>query len=168
MLSRSHAGFTKREESEYDPFGAGHSSTSISAGLGMAVGRDIKGKKNHVVAIIGDGAITGGMAYEAMNHAGFLDKNMIVILNDNQQVGWRGITGNSWGDMQFKQQVTGCGHAHAAQTTRFSTFELGLMCDVSSLRIAGLSSHPVQQQEPGPCGCAVQRAVQAAGQQAAA
>ncbi|GFR44180.1 hypothetical protein Agub_g5355 [Astrephomene gubernaculifera] len=80
------SGFTKREESEYDPFGAGHSSTSISAALGMAVGRDMKGKKNNVIAIIGDGAITGGMAYEAMNHAGFLDKNMIVILNDNQQV----------------------------------------------------------------------------------
>ncbi|GAX80743.1 hypothetical protein CEUSTIGMA_g8178.t1 [Chlamydomonas eustigma] len=80
------SGFTKREESEYDPFGAGHSSTSISAGLGMAVARDMKGKKNHVLAVIGDGAITGGMAYEAMNHAGFLDKNMIVILNDNQQV----------------------------------------------------------------------------------
>lgn len=80
------SGFTKREESEYDPFGAGHSSTSISAGLGMAVGRDFKGKKNSVIAVIGDGAITGGMAYEAMNHAGFLDKNMIVILNDNQQV----------------------------------------------------------------------------------
>jgi deoxyxylulose-5-phosphate synthase len=80
------AGFTKRSESEYDSFGAGHSSTSISAGLGMAVGRDAKGKNNNVVAVIGDGAITGGMAYEAMNHAGFLDKNMIVILNDNQQV----------------------------------------------------------------------------------
>eukprot|EP00877_Chromochloris_zofingiensis_P012791 jgi/Chrzof1/7766/Cz02g35280.t1 len=80
------SGFTKRSESEYDPFGAGHSSTSISAGLGMAVGRDMKGKKNHVISVIGDGAITGGMAYEAMNHAGFLDKNMIIILNDNQQV----------------------------------------------------------------------------------
>lgn len=80
------AGFTKRSESEYDPFGAGHSSTSISAGLGMAVGRDMKGKKNNVIAVIGDGAITGGMAYEAMNHAGFLDSNMIIILNDNQQV----------------------------------------------------------------------------------
>lgn len=80
------SGFTKREESEYDPFGAGHSSTSISAGLGMAVGRDFKGKRNNVIAVIGDGAITGGMAYEAMNHAGFLDKNMIVVLNDNQQV----------------------------------------------------------------------------------
>lgn len=80
------AGFTKRSESEYDSFGAGHSSTSISAGVGMAVGRDAKGKANRVVSIIGDGAITGGMAYEAMNHAGFLDTNMIVILNDNQQV----------------------------------------------------------------------------------
>ncbi|DBA82123.1 TPA: 1-deoxy-D-xylulose-5-phosphate synthase, chloroplastic [Trebouxia sp. C0004] len=80
------SGFTNRSESEYDPFGAGHSSTSISAALGMAVARDFKGRKNHCVAIIGDGAITGGMAYEAMNHAGFLDKNMIVILNDNQQV----------------------------------------------------------------------------------
>ncbi len=81
------SGFTKRKESEYDPFGAGHSSTSISAGLGMAAGRDLKGKRNSVISIIGDGAITGGMAYEAMNHAGFLDKNMIIILNDNQQVG---------------------------------------------------------------------------------
>jgi len=80
------SGFTKRSESDHDAFGAGHSSTSISAGLGMAVGRDIKGKRNNVIAVIGDGAITGGMAYEAMNHAGFLDSNMIVILNDNQQV----------------------------------------------------------------------------------
>ncbi|KAG1670989.1 hypothetical protein FOA52_014379 [Chlamydomonas sp. UWO 241] len=80
------SGFTNRGESEYDPFGAGHASTSISAGLGMAVGRDLKKKRNQVVAVIGDGAITGGMAYEAMNHAGFLDTNMIVILNDNQQV----------------------------------------------------------------------------------
>ncbi|CAD7696054.1 unnamed protein product [Ostreobium quekettii] len=80
------SGFTKRSESPYDPFGAGHSSTSVSAGLGMAVGRDLKSKKNHIISVIGDGAITGGMSYEAMNHAGFLDKNMIVVLNDNQQV----------------------------------------------------------------------------------
>lgn len=80
------AGFTRRAESPFDAFGAGHSSTSVSAGLGMAVGRDARGRKNHVVSVIGDGAITGGMAYEAMNHAGFLDKNMIVVLNDNQQV----------------------------------------------------------------------------------
>jgi 1-deoxy-D-xylulose-5-phosphate synthase len=76
-------GFTKRSESAYDPFGAAHSSTSISAGLGMALARDLKGGKGHVVAVIGDGAITGGMAYEAMNHAGSLGSRLIVILNDN-------------------------------------------------------------------------------------
>lgn len=80
------AGFTKRSESEYDCFGAGHSSTSISAGLGMAVGRDLKGRNNHVIAVIGDGAMTAGQAYEAMNNAGYLDSDMIVILNDNKQV----------------------------------------------------------------------------------
>src|ERR1700684_2379371 len=64
------SGFTKRSESEYDPFGAAHSSTSISAGLGMAVARDLKGGANHVVAVIGDGSMSAGMAYEAMNNAG--------------------------------------------------------------------------------------------------
>jgi 1-deoxy-D-xylulose-5-phosphate synthase len=77
------SGFTLRTESEYDPFGAGHSSTSISAGLGMAVARDLQGGKNHVVAVIGDGAMSAGMAYEAMNNAGHLKSRMIVILNDN-------------------------------------------------------------------------------------
>ena len=77
------SGFTKRGESEYDPFGAGHSSTSISAGLGMAVGRDLSGGDNHVIAVIGDGAMSAGMAYEAMNNAGAMDKRLIVILNDN-------------------------------------------------------------------------------------
>jgi 1-deoxy-D-xylulose-5-phosphate synthase len=77
------SGFTKRGESEYDPFGAAHSSTSISAGLGMAVARDLKGAKNNVVAVIGDGAMSAGMAYEAMNNAGALDARLIVILNDN-------------------------------------------------------------------------------------
>ncbi|KAE8725895.1 putative 1-deoxy-D-xylulose-5-phosphate synthase [Hibiscus syriacus] len=80
------AGFSKRSESEYDCFGTGHSSTTISAGLGMAVGRDLKGERNHVVAVIGDGAMTAGQAYEAMNNAGYLDSDMIVILNDNKQV----------------------------------------------------------------------------------
>ncbi|KAK8488513.1 hypothetical protein V6N11_045076 [Hibiscus sabdariffa] len=80
------AGFPKREESTHDAFGAGHSSTSISAGLGMAVGRDLLGKNNHVIAVIGDGAMTAGMAYEAMNNAGYLDSNLIIILNDNKQV----------------------------------------------------------------------------------
>ncbi|KAL1803841.1 hypothetical protein DCAR_0935525 [Daucus carota subsp. sativus] len=80
------AGFTKRAESDYDCFGTGHSSTTISAGLGMAVGRDLKGANNDVIAIIGDGAMTAGQAYEAMNNAGYLDSDMIVILNDNKQV----------------------------------------------------------------------------------
>lgn len=77
------SGFTKRSESEYDPFGAAHSSTSISAGLGMAVARDLKGGRNNVIAVIGDGAMSAGMAYEAMNNAGALDARLIVILNDN-------------------------------------------------------------------------------------
>ncbi|CAN1228839.1 Probable 1-deoxy-D-xylulose-5-phosphate synthase 2, chloroplastic [Linum grandiflorum] len=80
------AGFPKRDESEHDAFGVGHSSTSISAGLGMAVGRDLLGKDNHVIAVIGDGAMTAGQAYEAMNNAGYLDSNLIIILNDNKQV----------------------------------------------------------------------------------
>jgi 1-deoxy-D-xylulose-5-phosphate synthase len=77
------SGFTKRTESEYDPFGAAHSSTSISAGLGMAVARDLNGGSNNVIAVIGDGAMSAGMAYEAMNNAGARDERLIVILNDN-------------------------------------------------------------------------------------
>ncbi len=77
------AGFNKRSESEYDTFGVGHSSTSISAGLGMAVARDLSGGTNNVVAVIGDGSMSAGMAYEAMNNAGARDERLIVILNDN-------------------------------------------------------------------------------------
>ena len=77
------SGFTKRSESEYDPFGAAHSSTSISAGLGMAVARDLKGDDRNVICVIGDGAMSAGMAYEAMNNAGSLHSRLIVILNDN-------------------------------------------------------------------------------------
>ncbi|MDB5651354.1 MAG: 1-deoxy-D-xylulose-5-phosphate synthase [Hyphomicrobiales bacterium] len=77
------SGFTKRTESEYDPFGAAHSSTSISAGLGMAVARDLSGGHNNVIAVIGDGAMSAGMAYEAMNNAGAMHSRLIVILNDN-------------------------------------------------------------------------------------
>jgi 1-deoxy-D-xylulose-5-phosphate synthase len=77
------SGFTKRAESEYDPFGAAHSSTSISAGLGMAVARDLQGKNNNVIAVIGDGAMSAGMAYEAMNNAGAMNSRLIVVLNDN-------------------------------------------------------------------------------------
>ncbi len=77
------SGFTKRSESEFDPFGAAHSSTSISAGLGMAVARDLEGRDNNVVCVIGDGAMSAGMAYEAMNNAGARNERLIVILNDN-------------------------------------------------------------------------------------
>ncbi len=77
------SGFTKRAESEYDPFGAAHASTSISAGLGMAVARDLAGKPHNVICVIGDGAMSAGMAYEAMNNAGAMNSRLIVILNDN-------------------------------------------------------------------------------------
>src|SRR3954447_6602103 len=75
------SGFTKRSESEYDSFGAAHSSTSISAGLGMAVARDLAKEERNIVAVIGDGAMSAGMAYEAMNNAGAMDSRLIVILN---------------------------------------------------------------------------------------
>src|SRR5262249_3104348 len=78
------SGFTKRAESEYDCFGAAHSSTSISAGLGMAVARDLGGEDRNIVCVIGDGALSAGMAYEAMNNAGATDRRLIVILNDNK------------------------------------------------------------------------------------
>ena len=78
------SGFTKRAESEYDCFGAAHSSTSISAGLGMAVARDLAGQTHNVICVIGDGAISAGMAYEAMNNAGAMNRRLIVILNDNE------------------------------------------------------------------------------------
>jgi len=78
------SGFTKRAESQYDPFGAAHSSTSISAGLGMAVARDLEGKNNSIISVIGDGAMSAGMAYESMNNAGAMDSRLIVILNDNE------------------------------------------------------------------------------------
>ncbi|HEY0918390.1 1-deoxy-D-xylulose-5-phosphate synthase [Devosia sp.] len=77
------SGFTRRAESPYDPFGAGHSSTSISAGLGMAVAAQLQGQRRHVIAVIGDGAMSAGMAYEAMNNAGAMDARLIVVLNDN-------------------------------------------------------------------------------------
>src|SRR5690242_12817399 len=78
------SGFPKRSESPHDPFGAGHSSTSISAGLGMAAADALNGDGNRVIAVIGDGSMTAGMAFEALNQAGHLHKNLIVILNDNE------------------------------------------------------------------------------------
>jgi len=77
------SGFTKRDESEYDPFGAAHCSTSISAGLGMAVARELQDGDNNVIAVIGDGSMSAGMAFEALNNAGAMDARLIVILNDN-------------------------------------------------------------------------------------
>jgi 1-deoxy-D-xylulose-5-phosphate synthase len=77
------SGFTKRSESEYDPFGAAHAATSISAALGMAIGRDLRGQRHNVVAVIGDGSMSAGMAYEALNHAGATATRLIVVLNDN-------------------------------------------------------------------------------------
>src|ERR1700723_568313 len=77
------SGFTKRAESEYDPFGAAHSSTSISAGLGMAVARDLRGDDNSVIAVIGEGSMSAGIDYEAMNNAGAMNSRLIVVLNDN-------------------------------------------------------------------------------------
>ena len=78
------SGFPKRSESKYDAYGTGHSATSISAALGLAVGNSLKGSPNRTIAVIGDGSMTGGMAFEALNHAGDLDKNLIVVLNDNE------------------------------------------------------------------------------------
>lgn len=78
------SGFPKRAESPYDAFDTGHSSTSISAGLGIAIAKHLKKSKNRVIAVIGDGSMTGGMAFEALNQAGHLDKNLIVVLNDNE------------------------------------------------------------------------------------
>ncbi len=77
------SGFTRRSESEYDPFGAAHSSTSISAGLGMAVASELQGRPRNVIAVIGDGAMSAGMAYEAMNNAGAMHARLVVVLNDN-------------------------------------------------------------------------------------
>ena len=90
------SGFLKREESPYDTFGAGHANTAISAALGMATARDLAGKDFKVVAIVGDGSMTGGMAYEAMNNAGLLKKNLIVVLNDNQMVSLSSIEPRVW------------------------------------------------------------------------
>src|SRR6201985_621598 len=77
------SGFTKRSESEYDPFGAAHASTSISSALGMAVARDLRGERRNVIAVIGDSAMSGGMAYEARNNDGAMDSRLIVVLNEN-------------------------------------------------------------------------------------
>ena len=110
------SGFPKRSESEHDAFGVGHASTSISAGLGMAAAAGIEGKRNHSIAVIGDGSLTGGMAFEALNQAGHLKKNLIVILNDNEMsisknVGAfsafisRKMTGRYYRDLKKEMQI---------------------------------------------------------------
>jgi 1-deoxy-D-xylulose-5-phosphate synthase len=101
------AGFTRRAESEYDAFGAGHSSTSISAALGMACARDLEGRSNNVIAVIGDGAMSAGMAYEAINNAGARDERLVVILNDN--------------DMSIAPPVGALSH-YLARTTSSGTY----------------------------------------------
>jgi 1-deoxy-D-xylulose-5-phosphate synthase len=95
------SGFLKRDESEYDTFGAGHASTAISASLGITVARDLAGEKYRVVAIVGDGAMTGGLAYEAMNNAGLLKKDLIVVLNDNNM----SISHNMWAISNYFTEV---------------------------------------------------------------
>jgi 1-deoxy-D-xylulose-5-phosphate synthase len=99
------SGFLKRTESEYDIFGAGHASTAISAALGIATARDLDSKSYKVVAIVGDGSLTGGMAYEAMNNAGLLKKDLIVVLNDNQMVSLSSVTPTLWSLHNYFSEV---------------------------------------------------------------
>lgn len=99
------SGFLKRSESEYDAFGAGHASTAISAALGIATARDYAKKNYKVVAIVGDGSLTGGMAYEAMNNAGLLKKNLIVIINDNQMVSLSSLHPTLWSFHNYFSEV---------------------------------------------------------------
>lgn len=99
------SGFLRRSESEYDTFGAGHASTAISAALGMAAARDFKGEDFKVVAIVGDGSLTGGMSYEAMNNAGLLKKDLIVVLNDNQMISLSTLSPNIWSLHKYFNEV---------------------------------------------------------------
>ena len=99
------SGFLKRAESEYDAFGAGHASTSISAALGIATARDFAGENYKVVAIVGDGSLTGGMAYEAMNNAGLLKKDLIVVLNDNEMVSLSSVKPSLWSFHNYFKEV---------------------------------------------------------------
>ena len=99
------SGFLRRSESVYDTFGAGHASTAMSAALGMAVARDFAGENFKVVAIVGDGSLTGGMAYEAMNNAGLLKKDMIVVINDNRMVSLSSVKPNIWALHNYFNEV---------------------------------------------------------------
>ncbi len=99
------SGFLRRDESEYDVFGAGHASTAMSAALGVATARDFKGDDFKVVAIVGDGSLTGGMAYEAMNNAGLLKKDIIVVLNDNQMISLSSHSPQTWSLQNYFNEV---------------------------------------------------------------
>ena len=99
------SGFLRRDESEYDVFGAGHASTAVSAALGVAAARDFKGENFKVVAVVGDGSLTGGMAYEGMNNAGLLKKDMIVVLNDNQMVSLSSYSPQTWSLQNYFNEV---------------------------------------------------------------
>ncbi|MDD8016781.1 MAG: 1-deoxy-D-xylulose-5-phosphate synthase [Bacteroidota bacterium] len=99
------SGFLRRDESEYDTFGAGHANTAISAALGIATARDFAQKDFKVVAVVGDGSLTGGMAYEGLNNAGVLKKNMIVVLNDNKMVSLSSINPNLWSLHDYFSEV---------------------------------------------------------------
>ncbi|MCI0707488.1 MAG: 1-deoxy-D-xylulose-5-phosphate synthase [Ignavibacteriae bacterium] len=99
------SGFLRRDESEYDVFGAGHASTAVSAALGIAAARDFKGENFKVVAVVGDGSLTGGMAYEGMNNAGLLKKDMIVVLNDNQMVSLSSYSPQTWSLQNYFNEV---------------------------------------------------------------
>ena len=99
------SGFLKRTESDFDAFGAGHASTAISAALGIATARDFAGEKYKVVAIVGDGSLTGGMAYEAMNNAGLLKKDLIVVLNDNEMVSLSSVRPSLWSFHNYFNEV---------------------------------------------------------------
>ncbi len=109
------SGFTKRGESPYDPFGAGHSSTSISAALGMAIAAKQRGSEQQTIAVIGDGALTGGMAFEALNHAGDVDANLLVVLNDNDM----SISENVGGLSRYLGRILASStYSHMRETSR--------------------------------------------------
>ena len=117
------SGFPKIEESPFDHFGVGHSSTSVSAALGMAMARDLAGKKNHVLAVIGDGSLTGGLAFEGLNQAGDMGRRLIVVLNDNE--------------MSISKNVGGMSRYLSSVRTKEGYAELKLKVE------RGLSSIPV-------------------------
>jgi 1-deoxy-D-xylulose-5-phosphate synthase len=125
------SGFTRRAESEYDPFGAAHSSTSISAGLGMAVARDLSGQSRNVIAVIGDGALSAGMAYEALNNAGAMNSRLVVVLNDNDMSIARPVGAMSG---YLARLATGRAHQDARKIAKKLVAKLGKRADQTIAR----------------------------------